>query len=643
MNNPTTYLISGIVCALAYTGPVLWAQERELRFDTKAAMYAANEEWLTFACEMPDGQVNIGSAKSMEMYYYSMYGLGNLLFRSGMGIHIVHNPLFTKHVMEDEGMPWYDREDGNRIFFQHKLAQFVKRTAADAAQAQFPPEGVFPIYLEYSSGVPTFLTEPQLSDFNTLRWAPESMDRTLNPGAWGQSMMKEVLWARDFFTHHKEIDGITYLGNAKDDGGNGFRGAALVALAITKSFALKSELAYDAKTRTLGGVDPKTYNPADGPIYYPHVYEAAFVSHAKPPKPESFTVIDESSDLFDVASLLWAESEFYFLTDPTIEDDYDLVFGDPKWNPRADKQELERQFRIGKTIFPLAPHQLSKGIAAVNFKNLQGLHFSGDHGTLVDTWHPDEGQGKRISTTNAGMAIVALANTYHRMHDVPSLRQGAQKLLTSQADFLAGQQRRNGSVADAYELTGRGVRGSSGPKSLLAQTLAIRGWLAAYHVTNDPSYRKAAERAHRFMQRSLWSDEAGVYRSHVGAEVSTYEGLNFGATIGALRELAIIAEGEDRRRIVARLDQFFEGVAQTNGLQLAELGRTGEMIPSLAKQQEMKVKLHRLMAEDPVKAKQMKAEMADSDGDGVPKPIFVAGTQFGAAPVQAASITLRTP
>ena len=112
MKNPSLYITSGILCALVMTGPVLSAQEREMRFDTKAAMYAANEEWLTFACELPDGQVNIGSRKSMEMYYYSMYGLGNLLFRSGMGIHIVHNPLFTKHVKEDEGMPWYHHEDG---------------------------------------------------------------------------------------------------------------------------------------------------------------------------------------------------------------------------------------------------------------------------------------------------------------------------------------------------------------------------------------------------------------------------------------------------------------------------------------------------------------------------------------------------
>ena len=50
----------------------------------------------------------------------------------------------------------------------------------------------------------------------------------------------------------------------------------------------------------------------------------------------------------------------------------------------------------------------------------------------------------------------------------------------------------------------------------------------------------------------------------------------------------------------------------------------------------------KLMKQNPQKAKRMKKKMADSDSDGVPKPPFVDGTKYGAAPVQAASVTLRT-
>ena len=49
------------------------------------------------------------------------------------------------------------------------------------------------------------------------------------------------------------------------------------------------------------------------------------------------------------------------------------------------------------------------------------------------------------------------------------------------------------------------------------------------------------------------------------------------------------------------------------------------------------------MKDNPEKAKKMKMKMMDSDNDGVPKPIFVADTKYGAAPVQRASVTLNTP
>lgn len=633
------FLIPGLFSANSH------AQERELTFETKPAMYAANEEWLTFACELPDGQVNIGSTKSVEMYYYSMYGLGNLLFRSGMGVHIVHNPLFTKHVKEDKGMPWYNKPNGNMLFFQHKVGQFVARTGAKHAQAQFPPKGVFPIYLEYSSGNPAFLTTPELDDFTTLRWDPSEMDKTMNPGAWGQSMMKQVLWARDFFTHHKEIDGVTYLGNSADDGGNGFRGAGLIAMAITKSFALKEQLAYNPATGELGSVDPAAYNPAEGPRYYPHKYEVEFanVGNGMPPKPNRFVVTDNRSYLFDAASLLWAESEFYFFTDPTIKDDYDKVFGDPKWNPKKmNKAEMKQAFANGKTIFPSTPHMLSKGITAVNFKNIMGLHFNKQAGTLVDFWDPENKQGNTITTANAGMAMIALANTYHHMHDVAPLKNGAKKLVTAQAEFLLNQQNEDGSFANSYTLEGSDVKADRSTKTLLAQSYAIRGLLEAYHVTKNEKYLEAARNTYQFMEDELWSDKAEVYRAYAGADKSTYEGLNFGATIGALRELAIVAEGSERRAIVSKLDSFFEQVAQKNGLQLSEIGRTGEPIPPLSKRKQMMANMQKMMKENPEKAKQMKMKMADGDGDGVPKPPFVMGTEYGAAPVQAGSVTIDT-
>lgn len=636
----------------------VWAQERDLRFDTKNAMYAANEEWLTFACEIPDGMVDIKSKNATELYYYSRYGLGNLLFRSGMGVHIVNNPLFEKHAKEDKGKPWHNSMMpvmGQRKFMLHKIAQFKRRSGTDRLENFMgglePPKGVYPIYLEYASGLPTFVKDPQLEDFATLRWTKSEMDKTLSPGAWGQSMMKQVLWARDFFTGHRTSKGITYLGNAADDGANGFRGSVLIAMALTKSYALKSELAYNAKTGKLGEVDPMTYDPKNGAIYYPHAYEVKYSTMMGIMKPmvgmtvkgkipkivRKFKVTDPSSKLFDVASLLWAESEFYFFTDPKIKDDYDLLFGDVNWNPFGTDEEVEKAMKSGKTIFPSdGPHRLALGITVVNFKNMMGLHFNKEKGTLVDSWDPEKGQGKHIGTASAGMAIVALANTYHRLHDIDMIKNGAKKLLVAQSNFLLKHQSSDGSIPNKFSIDGKPDKSN---KTLLSQAYAIRGWIAAHQVTGDNRYLDAANRTYSYMENSLWSSSAGVYRSSEGKNVSEYDGLNYGATLGALRELAITREGNERVKVVARLDTFFENVKKKNGLQIAEITPTGEPIPSPEKAKEMLAKME-TMPQD--KAMAMKKKMMDTDNDGVPKPKFVKGTKHGAAPVTAGKVYINT-
>ncbi|MCH8829611.1 MAG: hypothetical protein IID45_08545, partial [Planctomycetes bacterium] len=73
-------------------------------------MYLANEQWLLFACDLPAGQTDIGSNFNEDSYWYSRYNLGNLLMRSGMGIHMVHNPLFKQHSQNDK------KPDGTRMF-----------------------------------------------------------------------------------------------------------------------------------------------------------------------------------------------------------------------------------------------------------------------------------------------------------------------------------------------------------------------------------------------------------------------------------------------------------------------------------------------------------------------------------------------
>ncbi|MFQ5506759.1 MAG: hypothetical protein ACE5F1_18465, partial [Planctomycetota bacterium] len=406
---------------------------RNIRYVTRDSMYLANEQWLLYACELPAGQTDLGSNFNLDSYWYSRYNLGNLLFRSGMGVHMVHNPLFKKHSKEDK------KRDGSPMFpkpvdFMHfKIRQFCARSGLPCRldpenkrnPKAFPPKGAFPVFLEFASGSPRFMQPPVPDDFTTLRWDPASIDRTIISGALGQTLMKEVLWSEDFFAYHRKgPNGELWFGNDKEYG-NGFRGAALTAMCITKMFTLKSTLAYDPESGRLGGVDPMSYDPAKGLRYYPHAYKVDLMQKGKmPPAPASFRCADSSSHLYDQASLLWGTSEFYFYSDPKVKDSFDALFGD-----QGDR-------RTKGALFPMGPHKLSKGLSVVIFKNMMAMHFDKEHGTFHSVARPRR-RGGSVRTEDAGMALVALANLHTRLHDAPAKLLGmVKKAIGAQARFL---------------------------------------------------------------------------------------------------------------------------------------------------------------------------------------------------------------
>ena len=609
---------------------------RNIRYVTQDAMYLANEQWLLYACELPGGQTDLGSDFNKDSYWYSRYNLGNLLFRSGMGVHMVMNPLFKDHSDNDR------TPDGKKMFptpkdFMHfKIRQFCARTGVPCRldpenmnnPKAFPPKGVFPIFLEFASGVPRFQQAPVIDDLSTLRWDPASMDQTIYLGSLGQTLVKQVLWCEDFFAYHKEgPDGTTLFGNDKE-WGNGFRGAALTAEAITKMFTLKSTLVYDPKTGRLGGINPKEYNPKDGLLYHPHGIKVHLVKKpGMPPMPVAYEVVDDSSHLFDQASLLWGASEFYYYSDPKVKDSFDGLFGDQK------------DHKTDGAMFPLKPHMLSMGLSAVAFKNLMAMHFDKENGTFHSVAKPGKKSGD-ITTSDAGIALVALANAHSRLHDAPEMLRGGIKMaIGAQAGFLKEKLTSpDGGFYNAYTI-GEGPDRST--PSLESQGLGIRGLLAAYSVTGDKSLKDAALAAYANLNEKFWSDAGGAYRSQEGALSSIYSPKNVGAAIGALRELALATSGARRREIVEKLDRFFATTQTGHGQQLAEIDPTGEPIPPMAKIKAMKAKLMKLKKENPEKAKKMMMQMADVDGDGIPKP-GMAGGEFGFAPVPALAVTRET-
>jgi hypothetical protein len=555
----------------------------ESRFGTANAAYAANELLL---CGVPffEKITQLGlptdkelvSITSEEAYWYSRYVLSSLGLESGMGIHLLQSRRMILQA-EEEGIPVQE-------FYDRFLDHVGERTGLATA-----PPGMYPIFLEFASGEPELTELPDFGDYGTLRWNPQKFDKTITPAALGQVLYNQALWAEYFFSSKH---GENLLGN---DAVEGYIGSMIIASAVSKMHYLTAEGIYDG--RELGGVNPFGYEAKL--LYYPHqVLVELSYSEDAPPAPTSYRVIDSSSQLFDQASLLLGSSEFYRFSDPKIEDNWDAVFGSPAEG----------------ALFPPEPHNSAKGLTGVVLKNVIAMHFDPVRQTLVSTWANGE-RGTTISSVDAGLILVALANVHDAFHDDEDLKQGAQKMLERQAEFLSEyMQLPDGGFVESYDIETSAY--AKVPRTLASQAMAIRGLLAAYQVTENSSCVESALSALNFMNKKLWSTSAKMYRSSEGAELSRYSPLDVAAALGALREV-VLARQDNQALNKFRI--FFLTAVKKNGLQLAELASAGEKMASVRD-----------------------VMTPDSDGDGVRKPQF-AGGKFGVAPVLAGRIEVSTP
>lgn len=624
------------------------------RFYTKEAMYLANEmnqsgdPFLSRAeaaglpvKDDPDFQYMTG----VEAYWYSRYNMQALIAESRLGVVVVHGPYFTEKAYQI-GNAQFNRNRGENelsgkdVLLQHLVPMYLRRTGMPR---RF--EDASPLMIEYASGDPHF-TRPvdvrktfELSEnlwkerkfarlygsayaptpheageggndffkyriayrdnFESLRWANDTMDHAIDMGGVGQTLMKAVLWSEYFFrqTHHG-----TYLGNNPEEG---FRGAILNLGSISKILLLKTALLYDGKQLT--GISPFDYDPSRHLYYFPHRTDVTtrYVGDL-PPRLEDFKVSDRASELFDQASLLWGLSEYFYFMDPKRPggDDYlrpafeswNKVFGD---NTPYDGSIFERKYM-----------QLARGLANVVLKNIDFMHKDRESGVLLSRWVPDGGIARRVSVPDAGLTMVALANYAHHCGGAePELASRAGELLTAQAEFLVNRQSADGAFPDTLSLDSNAPANSE--RSLLAQAFAVRGLLAAYEHSQNRRYFEAARRTYTFMNDALWSSEHGVYRSSVGARVTVYTPLNLGAALGAMREMILLTKDVNEYQ---RYKRFFVQAVNSSGIQQSEYEETGD--------------------------KEVGA--LDSDHDGIPR-IESSDGKHGIAPVYAGRVEIDTP
>jgi hypothetical protein len=553
------------------------------RFTTADAAYAANELLLSGVpffekitlMGLPADK-DLVSITSEEAYWYSRYIMSAMTMESGMGLNLVQSQRIILQA-EEEGVSASE-------FLNRFLNNVNDRTGLSA-----PPPGIFPVFAEFASGEPGLTELPDFGDYGTLRWNPQKFEKILSPAALGQALYTQALWA-EYLLGSKH--GENLLGN---DAVEGYIGSILVAEAVSKMHFLKSEIAFDG--RELGSVNPFSYEAKLK--YYPHQISVELsYPEGSPPKPVAYQVVDPSSALYDQASLLLGLSEFYHFSDPKIEDNWDAIFGSPSEG----------------ALFPLQPHKTAQGLSGVVLKNMIAMHFDPVRQTFVSQWANGE-RGIEISSADAGMALLALANAYDAFHDNDDIRQGARKMIKRQAQFLSEyMQLSDGGFANSYNLETSAH--SESPRSLVSQALAIRGLLAAYAITEDQNHLASSLSALNFMNEKLWSTQAKMYRSSEGAELSAYSPRDFAATLGALREVVLARKDKEALK---KFKIFFVTVMKVNGMQLAELEPTGEKMSSVRD-----------------------VMTPDVDGDGVKKPHF-AGGKFGLAPVIAGKIEVSTP
>ena len=529
---------------------------------------------------------SIAYTLGIENYEYSRYQLGTIVTRSGMGLHMMWAPaIMNMAANEPDGFDGsFTGGTPNGFNEDDELRKNIMHFGMGAHQ--MAPAHPWPQFAEFMQGdphLPQPVAENFATDFGSLRWDRSKMDKTLNPGAMGQSMMKQYLWAQDMLGgfHDENDEPVTPDGTNTPDfadgtfnpdnniylGGDnldGFIGQVLTAEAINKTLFLVNKLAYDGTA--LGGVDPATYTPADGIKFFPHeiAVTEGMVMEGLPPRAMGLSVVDPSSDLFDQLSLLWAANHFRNMMDP---------------NNNSDEQHIAYHSVFDGDPFPAdasvtgapGPFNLMMGTGKVVFLNMMTMHFNGSEGTFVNTSNLNAGaveMGNSITAVNAGYALVMLTKFAEEYAGTP-LEPMAVNAINAQAGFIMSNMKDpNGGYYNSYTI---GEGPSATTKKTMAQAAIARGMYAAYAYTNNADYLAEAENAYAELMHYYRADQS-AFLSEKDNLTATYTPYNFAIITGALREAALVGGHSDAALVYTR---FFKEIA--NKMQLSEGPATGEM------------------------------------------------------------------
>lgn len=636
MNLRNSTITIGILLISIFSFSHLNAQlviQNDSTFNTANQMWLANElfesgepfaEALGYDLDLLDPMVpnipdSVSYTTGIEGYEYSRYLLNTLNGRSGMGLHMMWSPIVTMNAaMQPES---FDGKFTGGMVNGYKeddmLMMMVGSFGMNANQT--PPQNAYPQFADFISGnnnLPQNVTPDFHMDWASTRWDRNKMEKVLNLAAMGQSLWKQYYWAADMLSafHDGNDEGIDADGTNSPDllnspnfdpdndiyyGGNnvdGFIGQVLTAVSINKTNFLINNMAYDGKT--LGAVNPATYDPANGIQYFPNKISLTeeIVMEGLPPKLATLTVINSESQLFDQLSYLLGTANYINMMNPQDNSDaahfaYHEVFDGYPFP--AD---------MSTTGTP-GPFDLMKGTSKVLFLNIMAMHFNSTAGTFVDESSLGvNGQpvlGNEISAENAAYIIVSLSKFAEEFAGTP-LQTMADNAIIAQADFILNNFiDANGGYYNSFVI-GTGVNNST--KTIEANASIIRGLYAAFNHTNDESYLIAANTAYNYMINNFYSPTDYAFITTLGNNNAIYTPKTLALFTGATREAKLVGNQTDAELIFTRVSKIVY-----NSMLLSEYEMTGETGD-------------------------------DSDGDGIP---YVAGGTKPFVFVDKASMTIN--
>lgn len=533
---------------------------------------------------VPNQPDSISYTLGIEAYEYSRYQLGTVISRSGIGLHMVWSPMIMQMAsMAPDAMDGKFTPSSNGFKEDDVLVGMIMQLGRNANFTPF--KNPWPQFAEFIQGDPHLaqdIASDFATDFKTLRWDRSKMVKTLNLGAMGQALMKQYLWAQDMLgSFHDENedevvpDGIStpdsingkfdpsnniFLGG---DNADGFIGQVLTAEAINKALFTINKLAFDGTS--MGGVNPATYNPADGIKYFPHkiaITEGAVMT-GLPPKLNGMEVTDKSSHLFDQLSFLWGTLNFRNMMNPADSSDeahiaYKSAFdGDPF--PAS----------MSQTGVP-GPFDLMMGTSKVLFMNIAAMHFDQDNKTFVDISGLGNGEVKKgnvISAVSAGYALVILKKMEEEFQGTPIEGKPTQMAM-AQASFLINNLKAdNGDYYNFYKIG----NGHSEGTSLSAISAAIRGLYAAYELTGNTNFLNEANNAYNFLISKYYVPSKNIFKTNLKNDKAVFTPFNVAVVTGALREANLVGGFDNSPEIYTGFSKVV-----INGMQLSEAGPTGE-------------------------------------------------------------------